>query len=104
MKRSPLKLSKVAIRRTPLKRRSRKTARLYREVRVPLVRMLIEEHPTCQRCSMARSNDVHELIPRGRGGSILDLENLVAICRTCHDFVHGHPIQATNEGWLRRKR
>ena len=76
--------------------------KIYREQRVPLVRMILIEHPFCQRCLMKASTDPHELVPRGRGGSITDKTNLVALCRDCHSWIHGHPIQATREGWLRK--
>jgi hypothetical protein len=44
---------------------------------------------------------VHELKSRARGGSILDEDNLAALCRECHDFVTQHPAQALEEGWAR---
>ncbi len=57
----------------------------------------IWEH--CQR----RSRDVHEILSRSAGGSILDPANVVATCRKCHDFVHQHPALAESLG-LRRSR
>ncbi len=88
------------MKRTPLKPRSKKTQALYK-VRVPLVRELLEEYPLCQRCLMARSVDAHELITRARGGSIIDKENMVALCRECHNWIHTHSKQAGE--WLRRR-
>ena len=107
MKRSPLKTYRPLYQRTPLRRthglrnRSRKMEAVY-EVRRELVERLLEERPLCQRCQMARSRDVHEVVTRGRGGSITDEGNCVCLCRDYHDWVHDHPTMATAEGWLRR--
>ena len=103
MKRTPLKRVRTLPRRTPLRLRSRKMQRLYREERVPLVKRLLEERPICQRCRRARSVTVHELVTRARGGSITDEENCVALCRDCHGWIHENPARATDEGWLRRR-
>ena len=46
--------------------------------------------------------DIHEPLMRSRGGSILDVENTVAVCRACHDWIHAHPEAATQLGLLRR--
>ncbi len=80
--------------------RSRKQEALYRERRV-LVARLLTDRPICERCHAARSTDVHELLSRARGGSILDESNLACLCRPCHSWVTTNPAAATAEGWLR---
>jgi 5-methylcytosine-specific restriction endonuclease McrA len=87
-------------RASPLRQRSRETERIYREVRVPLVKELLETHPVCQRCGQNRSNQVHEVLTRARGGSITDRENCRAVCSDCHIWIHLHPVQSEREGWL----
>jgi len=105
MKRSPLKRSRPSYQRTPLRRsqglrqRSAKTQAVY-EIRRPLVARLLEERPLCERCQMARSEDVHELCPRGRGGSVTLESNCVALCRACHAHIHAHPAESERDGWL----
>jgi len=37
------------------------------------------------------STDVHEVLTRARGGDILDPDNVRAICRSCHDWIHHNP-------------
>jgi hypothetical protein len=37
------------------------------------------------------STDVHEVLTRARGGDILDPDNVRAICRSCHDWIHRNP-------------
>lgn len=85
----------------PLRRRSKKTAKVYREQRIPLVIELLQDSPLCERCLKATATDVHELKSRARGGSILDRDNLAVLCRPCHSWVTTHPKEATDEGWLR---
>ena len=82
-----------------MRARSLKTQRKYRQRR-KLVAELLGERPKCQRCEYARSTQVHELRSRGRGGSILDEANCVALCSACHEWVTEHPAQAALEGWL----
>lgn len=84
----------------PLRARSRKREAIYRERR-PLVARLLADQPTCQRCLTRPATDVHEIVSRARGGSILDVENLACLCRTCHDYITTHPAQAAEEGWSR---
>ena len=45
--------------------------------------------------------ELHEPLTRARGGSILDPANTVAVCRSCHDWIHDHPKAATDLGLLR---
>lgn len=96
-----MRRSRPLERRTRLRPRSEKRARLYREARVPLVRELLAARPICERCHAAPSSDVHEIQTRARGGSLLDPDNLACLCRPCHAWVTAEPKAATAEGWLR---
>jgi len=87
------------MRRTPIRRRSRKMDRTYVERR-QLVGAILAAYPICQRCNFDRSVDVHEIKSRGRGGSILNIANCKALCRTCHDWIGAHLRQALAEGFL----
>lgn len=86
----------------PLRFRSKKQAAVY-ILRRRLVASLLEENPWCQRCQQARSTEVHELLSRARGGSILDAENCVALCHDCHVWITTNPAAATAEGWPRSR-
>lgn len=102
------------MKRTPLNRgesklapRSKKTAKLYKDVRIPLVKELLEERPVCERCERRPSVDVHERLTRGRSGGVrgtawLDKDNLVALCRICHNEVTADPDGALEEGWVEK--
>lgn len=93
----------------PLRPRSKKTEKKYRERR-PLVERLLKERPWCQACAVfakhdglatyvARpSVDIHELKRRSQGGSILDESNLMAVCRPCHRRIGDYPALAFELG------
>lgn len=50
-----------------------------------------------------RSTEVHEIVLRSRGGSIVDDENVAALCHWCHGWVTTEPRLATMAG-LQRSR
>ena len=97
--------------------RSKKKEEEYRKRR-PLVQKLLEERPWCEACvkfaehdglsvyRRNRSQDIHEIIRRSQGGSILDEENLMAVCRKCHTKIGNYPQLAfdlglAKHGWER---
>lgn len=86
--------------------RSKKMERVYRERR-KLVAELLEERPWCEMrvhpaiCTR-RATEVHEVLSRGRGGSILDRENCMVGCHSCHAWVTTHPKEAEERGLLRK--
>lgn len=114
----PLKNSSSLKRQTtPLKKRSKKTEEKYVERRI-LVKKVLQERPLCQACAVfakhdqkstyiqRNSNDVHELVRRSQGGSILDENNVLAVCRQCHIRIGNYPQLAfdlglAKHGWER---
>jgi 5-methylcytosine-specific restriction endonuclease McrA len=91
------------MKRAPIKPRSKKRAKLYRDQRVPLVKRLLEERPICQRCQEQRSTEIHERTLRSAGADILDESDCVALCRQCHSGIHAKPAQSQEDGWLRTR-
>ena len=86
-----------------MRRRSRKAQRLA-PLRRAFVQRILEERVWCEArwdagC-FGRAVDVHEPLTRARGGSILDPANAMAVCRRCHEQIHGHPREATERGFL----
>lgn len=75
--------------------------KIYRTRRRNLVAKLLLDRPLCQRCLRDRSQDIHEVKSRARGGSITDIDNLVALCRPCHIWVTNNPKEAKEQGWLK---
>jgi hypothetical protein len=55
-------------------------------------REYIEKHPTCEahlrKCTHV-ATDVHH--KKGRGKYIVDTTKFLAVCRSCHDWIHSHP-------------
>jgi hypothetical protein len=90
-------------RRTPLKPYSKKR-KATQTARRELVKRILAERPYCQagprirdpkhRCQ-SYSTDCHEPLTRARGGDILDPNNILAVCRACHDWIHRNPAEAT---------
>jgi 5-methylcytosine-specific restriction endonuclease McrA len=89
--------------------RSPKKEAEYR-IRRPLVARLLEERPLCEACPVFAehdekliyrrnaSMDVHELVRRSQGGSILDESNLMCVCRPCHTRIGNNPQLAFDLG------
>jgi len=46
------------------------------------------------------ATDVHELKTRARGGSILEMSNCIALCRSCHSWITEHPAWASAHGFM----
>ncbi len=87
------------MRRTRLRHRSKRMEAKYRERR-KVVRAIFEEHPVCPRCMRRPAVDPHEPLSRARGGSITDPDNIVPLCRECHDEITQNPEMGEAEGWL----
>ncbi len=112
MKRSgPLKRSTELKRKTPIRAQSKKRAKEQRQRR-QLVAAQLEQRPYCEAARLVaqidrshlcqrQSVDIHEPLTRARGGSIVDVNNMLAVCRSCHDWIHAHPESAEMVGLLR---
>jgi hypothetical protein len=92
-----------------VRRRSTKKEAEY-TLRRPLVRRLLEERPWCEACPVFAAHDakvtyvrqpacdVHEVVRRSQGGSILDEANLLCVCRLCHRRIGHYPQLAFELG------
>lgn len=80
--------------------RSKKMALIY-VARRKLVAEMLEQNPICVRCGKEPSTEVHEILSRARGGSILDKENCAALCHKCHFWITTNPREAHEHGWLK---
>jgi hypothetical protein len=59
--------------------------------------LIRESHGWCT----GQAVTIHEPLLRSRGGSIVDVDNSVAICDPCHRWVHDHPEFARELGLMR---
>lgn len=103
-RRKPLKRG-GSLKRTRLKPRSEKTQRRYIEERIPLVVETLASNPWCEICWRRKSVDVHEKRTRARTGGVhgkdwLDPDNILALCRTCHNWIDDNPQLAETLGFL----
>jgi 5-methylcytosine-specific restriction endonuclease McrA len=92
-----------------VRHRSKKKEAEY-SLRRPLVEKLLSEKPGCEACPIFakydnratyrqnRSVDVHEIVRRSQGGSILDEKNLMCVCRDCHRRIGNYPQLAFDLG------
>lgn len=100
-----------------MRHRSKKKEQEYR-IRRPLAARLLQEKPFCEACPVFaeydnkvtyirnRSVDIHEIVRRSQGGSILDEENLLSVCRQCHSRIGNYPqlsfdLGLSRHGWER---
>jgi hypothetical protein len=67
------------------------------------VRRILEDRPQCEaqipRICSHWSTDVHEIMTRARGGSIIDDFNVLALCRRCHTFITENPSFSQEHGF-----
>jgi 5-methylcytosine-specific restriction endonuclease McrA len=92
----PLRFPKPPTRREERTRR-KSASRVEREMCRRIV--LQRDHYRCRACALygGSSLDVHEIVPRSRGGSPYDPENCIALCRLCHRAVTVHEMTLTVE-------
>jgi hypothetical protein len=105
MRRSPI------ARRTPLRRVSLRRQRVASLRRLAVAEALLradyrcEGHPYLERVGAQVACDgpldPHEPLTRARGGSIVDPDNIVIVCRNVHNWTHANPSLATEAGLLR---
>lgn len=62
------------------------------------------DHGKCRRCGR-QATDVHHRKVRGMGGTKnaetnFGLDNLVCLCRDCHNYIHHNPRESYELGWL----
>ena len=59
----------------------------------------LNDNYCCQRCSRP-ATEIHHT--NGRNGDRLnDTEHFMAVCRNCHQYIHAHPQESRENGWLK---
>jgi len=58
----------------------------------------------CRRCGR-EAQDCHHRKLKGMGGTAdpvlkYGLANLISLCRSCHNWIHAHPAESYEAGWL----
>lgn len=62
------------------------SARISNQTRKAVYR---RDHYRCALCDSPRYIQVHHAIPKGSGGSVDSMHNLITLCQSCHAIVHG---------------
>ncbi len=76
----PRLLDKRAIKATKVKQ--------WRDTRVVVLK---RDRHRCRACGQKHGLEVHHVVMRSLGGKD-DASNLIALCRDCHQSVHGHVL------------
>lgn len=61
-------------------------ARINNQIRKAVYR---RDHYRCALCDSPVHIQVHHVIPKGQGGSVTSMHNLITLCQHCHCAVHG---------------
>lgn len=91
------------LKRSPLRRVSKRRAaqlKAYFGER----KLFLAERPFCQVChsrnrNSALATDIHHMNKRNNA-RLLVIDDWLAVCRCCHDYIHAHPAWARSMGFL----
>lgn len=87
----------------PIAPRSSKRVKLDAEYS-QLRKIYLTKHPMCEaalpKCTQ-QATDIHH--KKGRGKYLLVVNTWMAVCRTCHDWIELHPVEATDLGFRESK-
>lgn len=90
------------VKRTRLKRMSKAKRREIAERKRLRVELLderglrCEAHRELQCCNPW--TDLHEILKRSAGGSPTDKNNILCVCRECHQWIEANPAEAMERG------
>ena len=60
--------------------------------------VFLADNPYCERCNYLASENHHK---NGRTGlRLLDVTYFMAVCRTCHQYIHNNPQESREKRWL----
>lgn len=93
------------MKRTPMRRKSKKRGGVDVWRRNIIIQLVKDRGGDCEARTSAcagQAVDAHEKLRRGQGGSIVDPANIILVCRECHDYIHAHPAESYESGWLFR--
>jgi hypothetical protein len=62
----------------------------------------MDDFVPCEHCG-GRAVDIHHIIYKSQGGQNV-VENLIALCRKCHDMAHNSELTASDLNLLHRRR
>jgi 5-methylcytosine-specific restriction endonuclease McrA len=89
-------------RRKPLRPRSERRIAFEEELDARTPALIARSRGICELCGWGVAIHRHHRMRRSQGGTN-DLENLLHLCRACHDTVHAYPALSYDRGWLLRR-
>ena len=93
------------MKRTPIRRRSNREAeriRRYDRARAIVMEAAQGMCEAATRVCVGPAGQVHHR--KGRDGELVDnLDYLLAVCYACHDYIHSHPHESYERGWMVRR-
>jgi len=63
-----------------------------------LRKLYLRQNPACEICDKRRSIEVNHKAGR-EGKKLLDQTFWLAVCRTCHDWIHDNPKEAREKNY-----
>ena len=96
-RKTPLKRSSKPLRRTRIRRVSKKRAKDMKSYSL-LREGFLMANPTCMVCYESPATEVHH--KRKRGKHYLDVDTWLSTCRECHMHIHSDPSWAKERGFL----
>jgi 5-methylcytosine-specific restriction endonuclease McrA len=47
------------------------------------------------------ASDLHHILSRSQGGALMEEDNVMVVCRWCHEWIERHPNEAKDLGFKR---
>lgn len=99
-RRTPLRASSAGMKRSPMKRTHASSTDFTEAVKARVRRRSMDrceaQTPNCRRGGTLH---FHHRKLRSSGGQGT-FDNCLHVCTTCHDYIHAHPLEAVDRGWI----
>jgi 5-methylcytosine-specific restriction endonuclease McrA len=89
------------LRRTMFRRKAPKPSPM-KQAREAVVRRSSGRCEALTPVCTGRMEHAHHVVRRSQGGKD-EPENLLACCAACHGYIHDHPAESFDRGWLRHR-
>lgn len=94
LKRTQWKRGLTGARLSQVSETRKRYAYKYKEARLAYM----QAHPVCEACGIANSEQLHH--KKGRGRNYINIDTFMAVCHTCHTYIHAHPAESYEKGWM----
>ena len=103
LKRTGIKRSITQMERGPMKPRVKPMPRKAAPTVAAKIRAKVRQRSrgVCEAVTpVCTGTAVHQHHKAGRGANLDNASLIIDVCRSCHDFIHAHPTEAYERGWL----